>query len=211
MECLGVNMRRIGIMGGTFNPIHMAHLILAEGAYEQLQLDEVIFMPSKTPPHKLGEVIAENSHRVHMIKLAIQDNPHFRLSTMELEREGITYTVDTLRELKNMYPDDLFFFILGGDSLLSFEKWREPREILGLAHVVATGRDNLAKQVILDKINYLQVTMNGCIHYLQVPNMDLSSSYIRKLRNLNKSITYYVPKEVESYIVDEKLYLDKID
>lgn len=201
-------MRRIGIMGGTFNPIHMAHLILAERAYEQLQLDEVVFMPSKKPPHKLGETIVEDSHRAHMVKLAIKDNPHFRLSTLELEREGITYTVDTLRELKKLYPDDLFFFIIGGDSLLSFEHWREPREILGLTHLVATGRDNLAKQEILDKIDYLQVTMNGSIHYLQVPNMDLSSSYIRKLRNLNMSITYYVPKEVEEYILEEKLYLD---
>lgn len=204
-------MRRIGIMGGTFNPIHMAHLILAERAYEQLQLDEVIFMPSKKPPHKLEEVIVEDSYRAHMVKLAIQDNPHFRISTLELEREGITYTVDTLRELKIMYPDDLFFFIIGGDSLLSFEQWKEPKEILGLTHVVATGRDSLSEKVILDKINYLQVTMNGSIHYLQIPNMDLSSSYIRKLRNLNKSIKYYVPNEVESYILEEKLYLERED
>lgn len=201
-------MRRIGIMGGTFNPIHMAHLILAERAYEQLKLDEVIFIPSKMPPHKIGEVIEKDSHRVHMVKSAIQDNPHFRLSTLELEREGITYTVDTLRELKKMYPDDLFFFIIGGDSLLSFEKWREPKEILGLAYIVAAGRDNIPEQIVQDKIHYFESEMNGCIHYLHVPNMDLSSSYIRKLRKLNKSITYYVPKEVEAYIIKEKLYLD---
>ncbi len=120
---------KIGIMGGTFNPIHFAHLILAESAYEELNLDKILFMPSKKPPHKLNESIESDEHRIQMIQLAIKSNPHFDLSCVELEREGITYTADTLEELNRNYPQDEFYFIIGADSLFQIEDWWHPEQI----------------------------------------------------------------------------------
>lgn len=199
-------MKKIGIMGGTFNPIHIAHLILAERAYEQMHLDEIIFIPSKKPPHKLNDTIASDYHRLSMIELAIKDNPHFHISTMELEREGITYTVDTLVELRRTNPDTEYYFILGADSLFSFETWREPAQILRLSHILVAGRDNLPSKELIKQIQHIKNTYQGNIHYLQVPNMDISSSLIRNNCMDNKSIRYYVTKEVEDYIIRENLY-----
>ncbi|MBQ9563768.1 MAG: nicotinate (nicotinamide) nucleotide adenylyltransferase [Lachnospiraceae bacterium] len=115
---------RIGIMGGTFNPIHLGHLILAENAYRQLDLDVVWFMPSGKPPHKPNTEILPNEDRVHMVELAIEGTPYFELSLLEIDRQGITYTVDTLEYLTKTRPEDQFFFLAGADSLYQFETWR---------------------------------------------------------------------------------------
>ena len=199
-------MSKIGIMGGTFNPIHIAHLMIAEVAYYELELDEVWFMPSKNPPHKQNEQIVDDEHRVQMVELAIENNPHFIFSSEELKREGLTYTVDTLKELVRKYPDNDYYFIIGGDSLFKFNKWKEPAEILKLTTIVAFGRDHVADEQLLNRIEELKRRYQGDIIYIKAPNMDISSSLIRDLIKANKSIRYYVPKEVEDYIMKEKLY-----
>lgn len=221
-------MNKIGIMGGTFNPIHTAHLILAEEAYEQLGLDKILFMPSKKPPHKLNEEIVNNEHRMNMITLSIQGNEHFELSTLELEREGITYTSDTLRELttssqvqltsesmthSNMLTQPLkssgdkeYYFIVGGDSLFMMESWWEPEVIFRLSHIVVAIRGE-AKEDLKDKIAYLTDKYNASIHLLHTPNLEISSHELRKSRKDGKSIRYYVPELVYQYIVDNDLYI----
>lgn len=202
-----VHMKKIGIMGGTFNPIHIAHLIIAEIAYCELNLDEVWFMPSKKPPHKQNESIAEDIHRANMVKLAISNNPHFKFSNIELEREGLTFTVDTLAKLKEEYPEYEFYFIIGGDSLFKFNLWREPKTILSLTKLIVFGRNNVEDEKIIEKINELQNMYGGSIQYLKAPNIDISSSLIRSLIKENKSITYFVSKEVENYIREKTLYI----
>lgn len=201
-------MNKIGIMGGTFNPIHTAHLILAEAASWQLGLDKVLFMPSKTPPHKLNENIASNKHRMNMISLSIQGNDHFELSTLELEREGITYTSDTLRELTRLSPDTTFYFIVGGDSLFMMESWWEPDIIFKLASVVVAIRGE-AKEDLINQIKYLEDKYKASIHLLETPNMEISSHVIRKNVAVGKSIRYYVPELVYDYITNNELYLNQ--
>lgn len=199
-------MSRIGIMGGTFNPIHFAHLILAESAYEELELDKVYFMPSKKPPHKLNESITGDEHRVQMIKLAIQNNPHFELSSMELEREGITYTADTLEELNKNYPQDEFYFIMGADSLFQIEEWWNIEQIFRLAVIVAAVRDHTTYEKITGQMKYLTDSFHARIHLLSTPNMEISSKMLRQNIEKGKSVRYYVPDPVIRYIVEHGLY-----
>jgi len=199
-------MKKIGIMGGTFNPIHMAHLMLGEFTYHELKLDEVWFMPSKKPPHKQNDVILDDNHRANMVKLAIADNPHFKFSEMELEREGLTFTVDTLSALKRENPTDEYYFIIGADSLLKFHLWREPENILKLAHLVAFGRDHLEDGMITNQIEELIHQYGGKIEYLKAANIDISSSLIREYIKEEKPILYFLPTEVRLYIEENKLY-----
>ncbi len=199
-------MSKVGIMGGTFNPIHFAHLILAESAYEELKLDKVLFMPSKKPPHKLQESIASDEHRTRMIELAIRDNRHFELSCMELKREGITYTADTLKELNKKNPQDEFFFIMGADSLFQIEDWWKPQQIFHLSDIVAAVRDHATRQEITEQMNHLTVIFGARIHLLYTPNMDISSNMLRQYLRSGKTIRYYVPDSVFQYIRKHDLY-----
>lgn len=121
-------MKKIGIMGGTFNPIHNAHLMMAQAAYEQYELDEVWFMPSKNPPHKSQSEIVSEEHRSRMVQFAIDDSKHFLFSDIELKRQGTTYTCETLAQCVEEFSDTRFYFILGGDSLCHFEQWYHPEK-----------------------------------------------------------------------------------
>lgn len=199
-------MSRIGIMGGTFNPIHTAHLILAENAYEELKLDKIYFMPSKKPPHKLNEIILNDEHRIEMIELAIMNNPHFEISCMELEREGITYTADTLEELNRDYPQNDFYFIMGADSLFQIEEWCNIEQIFKLSHIAAAVRDHSTYEDVTGQITYLTENFHARIHLLTTPNMDISSKMLRQNIKNGKSIRYYVPDPVLKYISDHNLY-----
>lgn len=200
-------MRKIGIMGGTFNPVHTAHLILAETAYERLGLDKVLFLPSKKPPHKIHESIAGDEHRIRMIELAIMDNPHFELSYVELNREGITFTADTLVELSSKSPEDEYYFIMGGDSLFQLETWWKPEKILSLSRIAVAVRGYETMEDYNKKIEYLSKKYNTDIHLLPTPNMEISSKDLRENRKQGRSIRYYVPETVYNYIVDNHLYL----
>lgn len=199
-------MSKIGIMGGTFNPIHFAHLILAESAYEQFSLDKILFMPSKNPPHKPHDEIVSDELRSNMIQLAIEGNPHFEFSALELDRVGTTYTYETLEELTKEYPNNEFYFILGADSLFDFEKWKNPVRILELTHIVAAGRDHFSEKKMLKQIEYLTEKYNANIHLLKTPNMDISSQMLRKKVKIGETIRYYLPDVVEEYIIKHKLY-----
>jgi nicotinate-nucleotide adenylyltransferase len=201
-------MSKIGIMGGTFNPIHTAHLILGESAYEQFGLDQILFMPSKTPPHKLQEDIISNEHRSSMVQLAIESNPHFEFSSLELNRTGITYTFDTLEELTKIHPENQYYFILGADSLFQIEQWKNPERIFQLTEIIAAGRYHLSPTKMEDQIAYLNLTYKAKIHLLQIPNMDISSNLLRKKLLNGQSIRYYVPEKVEYYITEHNLYRD---
>ena len=201
-------MRKVGIMGGTFNPIHIAHLILAEQAYEQYELDEILFMPSKRPAYKdLNEVIDEE-YRQHMIELAIADHPCFQIDTMEFYREGNTYTADTLLELTKKNPDVAYYFIIGADSLFQLEHWWRPEVILSLATILAANREDKDDDLVNSKIEELTKTYNAQIHLLKIPQIDISSKMIRARIQDGKTIRYFVPKVVQDYIKQHNLYRD---
>ena len=132
--------KKIGIMGGTFNPIHFGHLLLAETAFHQFKLDEILIMPTKNPYYKKISNSVTEEDRVTMVELAIEDNQHFRLSKEELNREGTTYTVETLSHLTRKHPEYEYYFIMGADSLYHIESWKEPEKILNMAVIVVAGR-----------------------------------------------------------------------
>lgn len=145
--------KRIGIMGGTFDPIHIGHLILAEKAYEELDLDEVWFMPSGNPPHKQNRAgRASDKQRVEMVRRAIADNPHFRLSTEEMHPEGYTYTYETLERLHEKYPDYIYYFIIGADSLYDFDMWRRPDRICKAASLLVATRNDVPEESLKKKM-----------------------------------------------------------
>ena len=202
--------KKIGIMGGTFNPIHIGHLIIAEMAYKQFNLDKVMFMPASKPPHKLDEEILEDVKRVAMVKLAINDNPHFELSLMEINRQGISYTAQTLEQLTKEYPNTEFYFIVGGDSIADIETWREPEKVMQLSHLVACVRDQVDDIKLEEQICYLNQKYNTKVHKLSAPKIDISSTLIRERVASDNTVKYLVPDQVLTYINKYRLYQDSI-
>lgn len=198
--------KRIGIMGGTFNPVHIGHLILAEKAREQFCLDEIWFMPLKNPPHKEKNQMVSDIERVEMLKRAIQSNEAFHLSDLELKRDGITYTIDTLKELKYNREDCQFYFILGADSLMQIETWKKSEEIMKLVHLLVGGRNHTREMDLENHITYLREKHHAKIEILEFSEVPFASNEIRKLRRHKKSIRYFVPESVYDYILEKNLY-----
>lgn len=198
--------KKIGIMGGTFDPIHIGHLMLAEQAYDKFDLDKVLIMPTGNPPHKDNAVSVPTKHRVQMARLAIENNKHFELSLVEVERSGYTYTYETLENLKKENPDVEYYFIIGADSLLDFDKWREPNKICEDATILVATRYNLSSKELKRQIEEVSNKYNAKIYSLETPNIDISSKLIRALVSTGKSIKYYVTSDVERYIYKNNLY-----
>ncbi|RRJ26114.1 nicotinate (nicotinamide) nucleotide adenylyltransferase [Lachnoanaerobaculum gingivalis] len=202
-------MKKIGILGGTFDPIHSGHLILAEEAKELCNLDEVWFMPAKTPPHKLGKKISEFSRRKSMIELAIQGHSGLCCSDFENTLEGNSYTFNTLEKLQGKYIDDEFYFIMGADSFYEIETWKNPDIILKIVKLIVASRDYSNENLTLKKhFEYLKskYEIKG-IYFLDTMDIDISSTRIRELAGGGESISKYVPESVCRYIEENKLYV----
>lgn len=196
---------RVGILGGTFDPIHIGHLIIAENAYEQYDLDEVWFMPSGMPPHKSDRDVTPSEKRSDMVRLAIKENKHFKCSELEMKREGPIYTVDTLKILHERYTETEFYFIIGEDSLDDFEKWREPCEIVKYATIlVATRSEN---KFLREKVSFFREKFKCNADIIVTPYIDVSSSDIRNRVLKQETIKYMVISDVEKYIHEEGLYV----
>ena len=201
--------KRIGIMGGTFDTIHIGHLILGETAYHQFHLDNVLFMPAGNPPHKQDrENRATDSQRVEMVRLAIASNPHFTLSMEEMHREGYSYTYRTLERLKKRYPDTEYYFILGADSLYTFDEWKEPARILGACTILVGTRNHTSDEKLDRVIEHLEEKYHGQIEKLESLNIDISSKMIRSWIEKGRSLAYYVPDQVIEYIQKNNIYKD---
>lgn len=200
---------KIGIMGGTFNPIHNGHLLLAEAAREELGLEKVLFMPSGNSYMKDSASIASKQHRIEMTALAIADNPYFELSLMETEREGATYTCDTLQELKAAFPADEFYFILGADSFMSVERWKNPEIIMQNCILTVSVRGGNLKAVE-EKAVYLRNTFDAKIFLLPERNIDISSTEIRNRLREGRFVKYMLPENVRLYIEENGLYQENL-
>ena len=198
---------KIGILGGTFSPIHYGHLILAETAYDRFGLDKVLIMPAGDPYFKDLNKMAADAHRENMTRLAIADNPHFEFSDIELKREGNTYTFDTLTALQELYPEDEFFFIVGSDTLFSIEKWYRPDDIFRMTKFLTSCR-NIENQELTAQIDYLKNKYGARIYNLYMPNIDISSTDIRDKVKHGMSIRYYTPDQVIAYIEENHLYTE---
>lgn len=199
---------RVGIFGGTFDPIHYGHLLLAECCREQCQLDVVWFLPTSVPPHKQNAEITAADHRLEMLSLAIAGNSSFAINRHELARGGVNYTFETLDYFHREDPGRELFFLMGGDSLVDLPTWREPSRICELATLVAVRRPGMAE------IDWK--ALGGCLSETQIeriqqqvvemPRIDLSACEIRRLAAEGKSIRYRVPRAVEMYIESHRLY-----
>lgn len=198
--------KKTGIMGGTFNPVHNGHLLLAETAREFFGLDKVIFMPSGNPYMKKNAVIPDGRLRVQMLELAIKENPYFRLSQMEVEREGPTYTCDTLIKLRELNPEDEYYFIMGADSLLTLESWKNPEIIFQNCVIVAAVRGTGTEDKIKKIADYLTASYQSDIRIMPSRYIDISSSEIRKKIKDGQSVRYMIPDSVIAYIEKEGIY-----
>ena len=197
-------------MGGTFDPIHMGHLILGEQSFEQLHLDKVLFMPSGNPPHKRNRAgRASDGQRVDMVRLAIEDNPHFELSLAEMHETGYTYTYRTLEELKEQNPDTDYYFIIGADSLFTFDEWKEPARICRACTLIVAVRDHASSDELNQEIMRLSAEYEGHFTLLDTMNIDVSSHQIRSWVSEGKSLKYYVPDPVISYMKENGIYRKK--
>jgi len=187
---------KIGILGGTFNPIHIGHLILAEEVREKLRLDKIVFVPAALPPHKADTEIALAGARYEMIKMAIKGNKYFSLSNFEIKRLGRSYTIDTLKEFNRIYPRDELYFITGSDLLRYLDEWKDLNEIIKMVKFVVATRPGYP----LDKIpSYIQT--------VAIRAVDVSAFEIRECIKNNLSFRYLVPEAVADYIRRKRLYL----
>jgi nicotinate-nucleotide adenylyltransferase len=219
---------KIGIFGGTFNPIHYGHLRAAEEVQEVFSFDRLIFVPSGKPPLKRSGIVSA-SHRYKMSKIAIQGNPAFHVSDIEVKCRGISYTIDTLKKFVRRYRGAEFFFILGIDAFLDLPKWRQPDEILRITNIVVISRpgsffidllsspylkdmrihENTLYQIDSGKRKRYSLKLKGArnIYLTRVSTLDISASRIRDIIKQGKSIKYLLPESVESYIISHKLYI----
>ena len=199
--------RRFGVLGGTFNPIHVAHLIIAEDVREALALERVVFAPAAQPWMKADEPIASAEDRWEMTCRAIQDNPRFEASRVDLERPGPSYAVDTVRELlKAKEGPREVVFIMGVDTLMGLPQWHEPRELLRLCEIAAVGRPGYQRGVVLAHVTEALPEAEERIIFVESALLDVSATDVRQRVAEGRSIRYRVPEAVERYIMDKGLY-----
>jgi nicotinate-nucleotide adenylyltransferase len=197
---------KIGVLGGTFDPVHLGHLIVAEEVRVSLELSEIILVPAGQPLLKPAHPIAPAEHRLQMIHLAIADRPHFRVSTVEIERTGPSYTVDTITELRGHFNrEDEIFFILGWDRLAQLPDWREPSRLIEMCYLVGVNRPGCQRP----SLEALKASIPGItqrVIFQEQPQVDISASEIRELAARGLPISHLVPEPVAEYIGRHKLY-----
>jgi nicotinate-nucleotide adenylyltransferase len=210
---------RIGILGGTFNPIHLGHLRSAEEVREAQRLDRILFVPSATPPHKRRQGLVSAEHRLAMVRLAVAGNPRFKVSSIEMERPGHSYSVDTLRAFRARMPGVAFSFIVGADAFREIDTWREYESIFSLCDVVVTSRPPHDDTSLAEALpvavqaqfcyvrNVLEHRTGNRIIFQRISDLDISASSIRQRLARGLSIRYLVPVPVERYIACHELYV----
>lgn len=198
---------RFAIMGGTFDPIHYGHLKIAQGIRDKYSLDRIVFMPSGDPPHKHYYNVSKAIHRYNMVKRAISYSPYFQASSLEIEREGMTYTVDTMRELREYLGlRPIIYFITGADSVLEMSTWKKPKELLSYCSILSVPRPGYDRNMFAAVISELNQIYGGHVEMVELPPIDISSTEIRDRVAKNLPISHMVPQAVENYIYLNHLY-----
>lgn len=201
------NGKRIGIMGGTFDPIHFGHLVTAEEARINFELDKVIFVPTGNPPHKKDYKVTEPEHRYLMTALATNSNPFFEVSRIEIDRKGYSYTVDTLTQFVEIYGKDTsLFFISGADAVLDILTWKNIKGVLDVCTFIAATRPGYPVKKLKEKLEEIKKLYGKDVYLLEVTAIAISSTEIRKRVKEGRSIKYLVPEGVEEYILKNGLY-----
>lgn len=203
-----IEPRRVGLLGGTFNPLHLGHLIMAQDAMERYDLDEVCLIPCASPPHKQDHSIAPARHRLAMIESALEDNCRISCSVVELERGGVSYTIDTVFELKKRYPQTEFYFIIGGDTLFELYTWKEIDKLLQVCFFLTVARPRFDfEEINVEKLRLSEQQVERLKGHVMVGHqVDISSTGIRACIAEGLSIRYLVPDKVVMYIAEHNLY-----
>jgi nicotinate-nucleotide adenylyltransferase len=216
-------MQLIGILGGTFDPLHNGHIRLALEAQEQLELDQVRLIPVNIPPHRTSPV-ASSTHRCNMIKFAINDKPNLCIDLRELESDHTSYTINTLRSLRQEFTDDALCLILGRDAFNKIDSWKDWQELLDYAHIIVANRPDKSTEELTNNISHVllgwiekyQITdrtllkkcLSGNIFFINIPTLDISSSMIRQFYSEHKAVDNLLPSIIQTYIKDKHLYMD---
>jgi len=195
---------KVGVFGGTFNPPHLGHLIVAEYVRDELGLEKILFVPSAVPPHKQDLDIVEAHHRLDMLEHAVQGNRHFIVSDLEVQRGGVSFTIDTLTEIQKLHPEDELFVMIGMDNYVEFHTWKSPDKILELATVVVMKRPGV-------DVGAIPRDAGPKVIMCTVPEIEIASRHIRRRVAEGKSIRYLVPSTVERYIHHHKLYRETVE
>jgi nicotinate-nucleotide adenylyltransferase len=195
---------RVGVLGGTFNPPHLGHLLCAQEAYVQLELDVVMLMPARIPPHKPVEEEPGAEHRLELCRLAGRDDPRFEVSDLEINRSGPSYTVDTLSELHSKAPDNDLFLIVGGDIAAGLAEWHEAERVLALSTLAVVERSGTPRTAVDDALERLRGADRA--RFFRMPTIGISSTLVRERVRAGLPLRYLVPEPVESYIADRELY-----
>jgi nicotinate-nucleotide adenylyltransferase len=207
--------RRIGLFGGTFDPIHLGHLRCAQEVWEAFELSQVIFILAATPPHKLDRPIISSQHRWNMVKLAVADNPSFALSDVEINREGASYSIETISHYhRNLQKGERLFFIIGADAFCEIETWKDYPQLFTVCDFIVISRphfDPLQAPVLISegfqkKGDHFLHPSGHSLHLLSVTPIGIASTEIRRAVREGRSLSYLIPKEVEKYIIKEGLY-----
>lgn len=205
---MGKKQTRIGIMGGTFDPVHLGHLVTAERARSEFSLDQVLFLPSGISPHKTAKQVSSAEDRYMMTLLATLSNPYFEVSRIDIDREGISYTIDSLKILKDNFGQDTeLFFITGADAIFEIMNWKDSNQYLKIAHFIAASRPGFSLEELPASTREWVARHQERFHLLRVPAMAISSTDIRERVKAGDSIRYMVPELVDHYIRRHGLYL----
>ena len=205
-------MMKIGIMGGTFDPIHNGHLMLGEYARDLFELDEIWFMPNGNPPHKISDSIeSQTKHRVEMVRRSIANKKGFKLQLYEVERKEVNYSYLTMEHFNAMYHDDEFYFIIGADSLFSLERWVHPEKLVKTCVILAAYRDNKNTEEMEQQIAYLNQKFEADIRLLKTPNVNISSTDIRQRLRNGLPVDDMIPESVYEYIQEHQLFRDEFE
>jgi len=197
---------KIGILGGTFDPVHLGHLEIVRQALNELGLDELIVVPAKLQPFKLDVPVLDGAHRIEMLRLAFGDLPHVVVSDHELNKEEVSYTINTLKAFQNLYPNDEIWFLLGTDALLKIELWKDAKELLTTFNFIVGSRPGYKEEELDTQIRHLEQTYMTRIHKLTNKKMNISSTEIKKSIMQGKKLDKLVPLAVERYINQHALY-----
>ncbi len=202
-------LKSLGILGGTFDPIHYGHMVAAECAREAYNLDRVIFVPAARPPHKDLNEVLDSKHRFEMVKLAVEDNPYFEVSALEMERKGPSYTVETIASFQQQFPGAKIFFIIGVDALLLINTWKDIERLASLCNFVVVTRPGYLLRPEQAHLTKIPDAVWKKIQLVPIPEMNISSSDIRQRVGRGQTVKYLLPPAVEEYMLKNDLYRAK--